>query len=42
MGSPAQMPKPEEDDEDDEEEEGGPRFGKHKAWCSVRHHCCKF
>ncbi|XP_010318876.1 protein BREAKING OF ASYMMETRY IN THE STOMATAL LINEAGE [Solanum lycopersicum] len=42
MGSPAQMPKPEEDDEDEEEEEGGPRFGKHKAWCSVRHHCCKF
>ncbi|XP_059303758.1 protein BREAKING OF ASYMMETRY IN THE STOMATAL LINEAGE [Lycium ferocissimum] len=34
MGSPAQMPKP--------EEEEGPRFGKHKAWSSVRHHCCKF
>lgn len=37
MGSPAQMPKPEE-----QEEEEGLRFGKHKAWCSVRHHCCKF
>ncbi|KAK4350377.1 hypothetical protein RND71_029690 [Anisodus tanguticus] len=34
MDSPAQMPKP--------DEEEGPRFGKHKAWCSVRHHCCKF
>ncbi|MCD9645979.1 hypothetical protein HAX54_035469 [Datura stramonium] len=41
MGSPAQMPKPKEEEEE-EEEEGGPRLGKHKAWCSLRHHCCKF
>nr|XP_016466004.1 PREDICTED: protein BREAKING OF ASYMMETRY IN THE STOMATAL LINEAGE-like isoform X1 [Nicotiana tabacum] len=32
MGSPAQMPKPEED----------PRYGKHKAWTCVRHPCCRF
>ncbi|XP_016493147.1 protein BREAKING OF ASYMMETRY IN THE STOMATAL LINEAGE-like isoform X3 [Nicotiana tabacum] len=32
MGSPAQMPKPEE----------GPRYEKHKAWTCVRHPCCRF
>ncbi|KAM3318875.1 protein BREAKING OF ASYMMETRY IN THE STOMATAL LINEAGE [Capsicum chacoense] len=38
LGSPAQMPKPVGGEEQEQE---GPRFGKHKAWCSV-HHCCKF